>query len=187
MGKVIVQQLVTLDGFMADENGGISFHSEVDDFSESDASQLALLETVGHVLLGAGTYRLFVDFWPTPTAADEPVADRLNSLPKTVVSRSLGTAPWGDFAPVTVERRDPVIVARDLASGEGNVMVWGSIELSRALFAGEMVDELHLTVLPVTLGDGIGYLPSDFGMHRLTLLRCESYSSGILNLVYSLR
>jgi len=187
MGSIIVQQLVSVDGFMADVNGGLDFHGAVHDFTESDASQVALLATVGNVLMGASTYRMFAAYWPTPASAGEIIAEPLNLLPKTVISRSLDEAPWGDYEPVTIEHRDPVVVARELASGEGNVIVWGSIELSRALFAGDAVDELHLTVLPVTLGDGIGYLPSDFGMKRLTLLRSETFSSGILNLVYSLR
>lgn len=187
MGKVLVQQLVSLDGFMADVHGGIDFHGVVGDFAETDASQLRLLEHVDQVLLGATTYRMFVAYWPTPAAVNEPIAPTLNALPKTVVSRTIWDAPWGGHEPARVDGRDPVVVARELATGEGDVIVWGSIELTRALFAGDAVDELHLTVVPVTLGDGISCLPSDFGMKRLTLLHSEAFSSGILSLIYSLR
>jgi len=163
MGKVLVQQLVTLDGFMADVHGGIDFHGVVGDFTETDARQLTLLEHVDNVLLGATTYRMFAAYWPTPASVNEPIAPILNALPKTVVSHTIWDAPWGSHDSVRVDGRDPVIVARELAAGEGDVIVWGSIELTRALFAGDAVDELHLTVVPVTLGDGSATFPVTSG------------------------
>jgi len=186
MRRVIVQQLVSVDGFVADSEGGLDFHGAVDDFSESDAAQLRMLESVENVLLGATTYRLFVEYWPTPASAGETITDTVNAMPKTVVSSTLGEAPWGDHAPVTIERRDPVTVARELGDA-GGVIVWGSVELTRALFLADAVDELHLTVIPVALGTGIPLLPAETAMRPLSLIASETYASGIVSLSYSLR
>ena len=97
MGKIVVQQLVTLDGFAADGNGDVSFFDSVTEWSDSDADQLAFLDTVSLIALGANTYRMFAGYWPTEQSRSEIIADKLNAMDKVVFSRSLDRAPWGDF------------------------------------------------------------------------------------------
>jgi hypothetical protein len=71
--RVIVQELVTVDGFVAGPSGELEFFETVSDYSEVDQDNLSILGQVDTILLGSKTYRLFVDYWPT--AEDELMAD----------------------------------------------------------------------------------------------------------------
>lgn len=93
MGRVIVQQWVSVDGFLAGPNGEGDVFAAVDDFSASEAHNTALLTSVGEVLLGRRTYEIFAAFWPS--ARDQPMARQVNTLAKTVCSTTLDQAPWG--------------------------------------------------------------------------------------------
>lgn len=90
MRKVIIQQLVTADGFVADPDGGLEFFDTVSDYAEVDRENLSVLEHVDRILLGRRTYELFVDYWPE--AETEKVAHAVNSIP-TVFSGTLSAAP----------------------------------------------------------------------------------------------
>ena len=111
-------------------------------------------------MLGANTYRLFADYWPTPQSDDQLIAPRINELPKLIVSKSLREAPWGGYPAARIDAGDPVEAVRQAAAGVlGDVIVWGSIRLVQALYRADAIDELRLTVCPVVLGSGIRLLP----------------------------
>jgi len=74
MGKIIVEQIVSADGYAADSDGGIGFFSSAREFNDADPNQLALLASVGAIVLGRVTFRMFADYWPAPEAQAEPVA-----------------------------------------------------------------------------------------------------------------
>lgn len=90
MRKVILQELVTVDGLAAGPNGELDFFDVVTDYSEVDRDNLQMLEGVDTILLGDRTYRMFVEYWPT--AEGEPVAESVNTIPK-VVFMSTNTSP----------------------------------------------------------------------------------------------
>jgi dihydrofolate reductase len=96
---------------------------------------------------------LFVEFWPTALSADELLAPRINAMPKSVISSTLESAPWGDFEPATVEHGDAVDTVRRLTKND-TVILWGSLTLMNSLLEAGVVDELQLRVLPVTIGSG---------------------------------
>ena len=96
MGRLIVEQIVSVDGYAADADGGIGFMEAIDEVDSNDADQLAFLEHVDAILLGATTYRLFADYWPVADPEVERVAEPINRLPKFVASNTLDSAPWGD-------------------------------------------------------------------------------------------
>jgi hypothetical protein len=89
--RVIVQELVSVDGFVAGPSGELEFFEAVSDYSEVDQDNLSILDQVDTILLGTTTYRMFVEYWPT--AADELMADVVNSTPKIVFSSTLDRAP----------------------------------------------------------------------------------------------
>jgi dihydrofolate reductase len=134
------------------------------------------------VLLGASTYRMFVEYWPT--AENELVADAVNGTPKTVFSSTLDAAPWGRHAPARVVRGDAAEHVRRLR-GEpgGDILLWGSISLAQALFAAGLVDEVHLNVVPVAVGAGRRLFADG---QRLVLRETKAYASGIVSLRYGL-
>lgn len=87
MGRLIVEQIVSVDGFATDADGGISFFEAIEDFNATDADQLEMLEGVEAMLLGRITYEMFAAYWPTADPAIEPVATPIARLAKHVVDR----------------------------------------------------------------------------------------------------
>jgi hypothetical protein len=88
MRKLIFQEYVSLDGYAAGPGDELSFFETVTDQDPRD--NLGPLESVDTMVLGATTYRLFVDYWPTAT--DEVIAPQLNRLRKVVMARGRGPA-----------------------------------------------------------------------------------------------
>ncbi|SFP83465.1 Dihydrofolate reductase [Amycolatopsis arida] len=178
MRNLIVQELVTVDGFVAGRDGGLDFFDTVADYGEVDQDNLRLLADVDTVLLGAATYRLFVDYWPT--AKDEPVAHVVNTVPKIVFSTGLTHAPWGEWPEARVVHGNPVDEVTALKQQPGkDILVWGSLTLARSLLAARLVDELQLRVCPVAIGTGRTLFPTDGDLH-LELVEATAYRSGIL-------
>lgn len=183
--RVIVQELVTVDGFVAGDDGGLDFFDSVSDYSEVDTDNTAILREVDTILLGRTTYEMFVDYWPT--ADDEMVSSAVNSIPKVVFSATLDKAPWGAWEPAQVLAGDAVDHVRRLREEPGGtLMVWGSITLARSLLAAGLVDELQLRVVPITLGGGVSLLGAGAGAgrHDLTLVEAKPYRSGVASLRY---
>jgi dihydrofolate reductase len=187
MGNLVVQQFVSADGFAADEHNQFTLFDHVDgETSEFDRSNLAWLETVGAIIFGATTYRMFADYWPTTASAGEIIAPRLNSLPKYVFSRTLPEAPWGQYPDATIERSDLRSAVQNIAeSTDGDMIVWGSLTLTEGLFAAGLVDVVRLVVLPVTIGRGRGAFPAQSRTQRLRLQDSTTFSDGLVELEYA--
>jgi len=183
--RILLQQWQSLDGFAAGPNGEIDWFVAPQASKYSDEEQLELMRRrVGTILLGAHTYRLFVDFWPTPKSRDEILAEFINTTPKVVVSNTLSAAPWGEQAPATVLRGDPVSAVRELKQQAGkDIVLWGSLTLTRALFTAQLIDEVHLRLCPVTLGAGQRLFPSE-GRIDLALKRSVANDVGVVTLEY---
>ena len=155
MGKLIVEQIISADGFAADEQGGLDFFVGDDDLTIDNTDQLEMLETVDAIVFGATTFRMFQQYWPARDPAVEGVAGPINTLPKHVISSTVDDPSWGDHAPATIERGEAVPTVRELKQRySGNIMVWGSLTLTEALFAAGLVDTVRLRIVPVLLGSG---------------------------------
>src|SRR5215469_14371155 len=96
MRKVIAHPFVTLDGFMTGPQGEIDWNEPY--FDEEMARYVGEeFATVGTILFGRGTYQLFVQYWPTQGVKDDPVfAEKMNTLPKIVFSKTLETVTWNN-------------------------------------------------------------------------------------------
>jgi dihydrofolate reductase len=189
MGRLIVEQWTSVDGFAADAEGGVSFY--VPDAPgggrEIERAQVAMLEQVDAIVLGANTYRAFVEYWPTASAADDAVAEPINRLPKHVVSNSLASAPWGASEAV-LERGDGAESVRALKERyPRDIIVWGSLTLADALFEAGLVDVLRIRVAPRIIGTGRGFTPDSLPMTELVLRDVTTYPAGQLLLEYDVR
>jgi dihydrofolate reductase len=185
MGKIALSQNTSLDGVMQSPG-----HTDVPfkyrgwavDFDagpESDRFQLEQAQNSEALLLGRVTYEAMHAFWPT---AEGEFADRLNEMPKYVVSSTLTDPPWnatvlGDGWPQEVTR-----LRKEL---DGEIVVYGSRRLSRALIEMGLVDELRLLVYPVVLGAGDRLFGDTQDKIPLRLVESRPFGGGVVNMIYA--
>ena len=185
MGRLVVQQFVSADGFAANDDGEFTLFDTVEgDTGEFDRSNLEWLRSVGAIALGATTYRMFAAYWPTPASHNELVAGPINTLPKHVFSTTLRSAPWGDYPAATVESGNALEAMKRLKRDTANdVILWGSLTLSAAFFEAGLVDTVRLVVVPVAIGSGRGVFPAG-SLSPLRLVRANEFASGLVELEY---
>jgi len=161
MGTLTIATFMTLDGVMQApggpdedrdggfEHGGWSFPYFSEDMGEVINDAFAKAEAI---LLGRRTYEIFAASWPNFPDKNDPVASRLNTLPKYVVSTTLETADW---EPTTIIRGDiPAEVAKLKRQYAGEIQVHGSAGLAQTLHTHGLIDEYRLFIEPVVLGTG---------------------------------
>lgn len=185
MRKLIVQQWISADGFAADSRGTTAFF-EFEHYSQGwDEDQLQLMESIDTILLGANTYKMFLDYWPDADPDKEAVSPILNATPKIVFSKSLGSAPWGKWEPAEVVSEDAVDHIKKLKQQPGkNMILWGSLSLCTALAEANLPDEYHLTVAPAFVGNGKHFLPEGKEWLDMEVLKSKTYPTGVLAIVY---
>jgi dihydrofolate reductase/predicted phosphodiesterase len=154
MGKIVISDNVTLDGVVQDPAGDQGFRvggwvGLIKDRPE--LAKLALDEALGAeaLLVGRRSYEWLAARWPSRSGE---LADRLNSLPKYVVSSTLENPDWNNS---TVLRGDAVGAVTKLKQElDGDIVVPASFQLVRTLMEHDLVDELRLKIFPVALGAG---------------------------------
>jgi dihydrofolate reductase len=154
MGKIVVSENVSLDGVIQDPTGDEGFSrggwvGRVADHPE--AGKVLLEETLAAEaeLYGRRTYEFLASRWPSRSGG---LADRLNEMPKYVVSSTLEDPDWSNTKVLT---GDPVEAVTKLKQGiDGEILIPASFQLVRTLLEHDLVDELRLHVFPVVLGAG---------------------------------
>jgi dihydrofolate reductase len=157
VGRLVVSEFVSLDGIVEDPGGAEGFARGGWAFKfsrgeEGDRYKLDEVLAADAMLLGRLTYEGFAAAWPS--VQDElGFAEKMNSMPKYVVSSTRRTPDWNN---TTVVRADDLAATvRELeARYEGDLLVAGSARLVGALLAEGLVDELRLMVFPIVLGEG---------------------------------
>jgi dihydrofolate reductase len=184
MGRIVVSEFVTLDGVMQDPGGSEGFSRggwafQFERGPAGDKFKLDELTAAESLLLGRTTYRGFADAWPSRTGE---FADKMNSMPKFVVSTTLRDAGWSNS---TIIRSSVVDELRKLRSMPGgNILVAGSGQLVHTLGQNDLVDEYRLMVFPVILGEGKRLFKDGNAMAPLRLVESMPVGSGVLTLVY---
>jgi dihydrofolate reductase len=174
--KLVVTEFLSLDGVMeAPEKWTFQFWN--DDLAKFKLGEL--LASDAH-LLGRVTYQIFAGAWPSRTDP-EGFADRMNSLPKYVVSTTLKKPEWKNSHVISGN------VAAEISklkkqSGQ-NILVAGSATLVQTLIQHDLLDEYHFLVFPVVLGRGKRLL-RDETKATLKLLETKTFSSGVVLLSY---
>src|SRR5881296_4313192 len=154
MGKIVVSNNVSLDGVIQDPAGdeGFSRGGWVGLIKDRPgANKLALDEALGAeaFLLGRRSYEWFAARWPSRSGE---LADRLNSLPKYVVSSTLEDPSWNNSTVLKGDAVDEVSKLKQELTGE--IVVAASFQLVRTMVEHDLVDELRLKIFPVVLGAG---------------------------------
>ncbi len=186
MGKVVVTEFVSMDGVMEDpggaeefEHGGWTF--EFDRGPEGDKFKLDEVMDADAQLLGRVTYQGFAAAWPTIT--DEVgFADKMNSMPKYVVSTTLEEAEWNNSTVVKGDVAEEISKLKGQV--DGNILVAGSATLVQSLMQHDLVDELRLMVFPLVLGSGKRLFADGSERADFRLTDSKALESGILILTY---
>jgi dihydrofolate reductase len=153
-----------LDGYFVDATGDMSWAHRNDPEWNAFVAGNARGESV--LVFGRITYQMMAGFWPTPAALQSlpEVAERMNSLPKLVFSRTLDRAEWRN---TTLVKEDPSVAMRRLKQEAGpDMVILGSGTIVAQLAAAGLIDDYQIALTPIVLGkgrsmfDGVGNRPT---------------------------
>ena len=185
MGKIVVSTNVTLDGVIQDPDGkeGFKHGGWFHQFVGKDFEGWAKHETeetlhAEAMLLGRKTDEWFGTRTPGRT---EPWAAQMNSLPKYVVSSTLKKPKWTNSTVLKDVVKDVSKLKQEVG---GEILVYGSYQLVRALMEHRLVDEFRLTVFPVVLGSGERLFGEITDKTSLRLVRSQTIGEGLLLVTY---
>jgi class 3 adenylate cyclase len=184
--RLIASEFVTLDGVM--EAPGHEPHPDGRNAwalrhagEDQQRFKVEELFQAGAILLGRVTYEIFAAFWPT-APKDEGFADRMNDIPKYVVSKTLESPSWRNS---TVIRDDPVEAIIDLKQEPGgDILLYGSGDLLNSLIGHDVIDEYRIMVFPVLLGSGKRLFKDASDTTHLGLVDTRTFESGVTVLTY---
>jgi dihydrofolate reductase len=190
MGELTLTTFLTLDGVMQapggpeeDTAGGFAYGGWVFPYADAGMGTIVagIFAQAGGFLLGRTTYDIFAAHWPRVTDADDPVATRLNRLPKFVASRSRREHSWG---PVTAVPDVVAQVPAIKAGVVGELQVHGSAGLVQTLIAHDLVDEYRLLTFPVVVGAGKRLFGDGAVPASLRLVETRTTDAGVAYAVY---
>lgn len=195
MSSIVVQAFMTLDGVVQSAGGrdedrdeGFPYGGWQNDFDDELGTEIVRdWETrTEALLLGRVTYEIFAGSWgvwdeDAPGLQGE-LTRRYNRIPKYVASRTLGGADWKNTQVLGPDV--PEAVRRLRAQPGGEIRVWGSTQLVRALAEHDLVDEYRLLIYPLVLGTGKRLFAEGFPVSRFALAESRALPSGIVLCVY---
>jgi dihydrofolate reductase len=177
MRKVIMWNMVSVDGFFEGENADIGWFV-FDDELEAYINETQ--EQAGTLIFGRVTYQLMAAYWPSEQGR---IADFMNGIEKFVFSRTLENADWNNTKLV---KSDVVQEVARLKSGDGGVIfLFGSADLAATLVDYDLIDEYRLGINPVILGRGTPLFKGRDGRIGLNLLKTRTLKSGVVILNYA--
>ena len=185
MGKVVVSEFVSVDGVMEDPGGAEGFERagwafKFDRGSVGDKFKLDEVMAGDALLLGRVTYQGFAKAWPS--VKDEVgFADKMNGMPKFVVSRTLERAEWNNST--VIRENVPEEVSRLKQRFARDILVAGSSRLVHTLMDHDLVDEIRLMVFPVVLGTGKRLFKDGSPMRALQLVETKPAGATLI-LIY---
>ena len=183
MKKLILQEFMSIDGFCADKNKTTGFFDGTYNSLEKDVDehQGKFAQSIDLILLGANTYKMFADYWPAATDEDSAVTNSMNSIPKIVFSKSLDDVQWGNHGNISLVKEDAVAHIKSLKdTADKTMIVWGSLSLAQSLLKANLFDEIHLVMVPVSIGKGYKLFPEEFELFPLKLTNHKTFSEGTM-------
>jgi dihydrofolate reductase len=187
MRKIVVTEFMTLDGVMEDPGGAekMKYGGWSGQYWNEEAQQYKFDElfATDALLLGRVTYEGFAAAWPTMTDEDE-FADRMNSLPKYVISKTLDHVEWNNSILI---KGDVIEELSKLKQESGqDIIIHGSGELIHSLLQHDLIDEFRFMVFPIILGEGKRLFKETDELNRLKLLETKTFETGVIVLHYRL-
>jgi dihydrofolate reductase len=189
--RLTATTFLTLDGVMQapggpeeDSSGGFALGGWSFPYADEDFGRIVTgwFERADAFLLGRKTYEIFAAFWPRVTGEADPVASRLNTLPKYVASRTLETVSWQGSQVLRGDVAEEVARLKEQPGRE--LQVHGSGDLLQTLMAHDLVDEYRLFVYPVVLGSGRRLFNEGAAPKALKLMDTTTTSTGVVVATY---
>jgi dihydrofolate reductase len=185
MRRIIVSMNVTLNGFMADADGGLDWHLQnwSSDMAQLLGQQLRRADTI---LLGRNTYIAMAGYWPAVnmnlsiSREDIPYADLINGMEKVVWSGTLKQPGWNNSRAVNGDLRQQIIKLKQLQGKD--IMVYGSYMLVQDLMKNNLVDEYILWAYPIAIAQGMALFNIK---QNLKLVWSHQFPSGVVVLHYT--
>jgi len=188
MGRIVISTNASLDGVVQDPDGeeGFRLGGWFGQFGGRDLeawAKVSLEEALGTeaLLLGRRTEEWFAERWRSRSGE---WADRLNSLPKYVVSSTLEHPRWSNSTVLEGDVVDQVAKLKQKLVGE--IVVYASYQLGRTLMENDLVDELRLVVFPVVLGAGERLFGETSDKKPMRLVDTKTIGDGLAFLTYEL-
>lgn len=200
MSRIVVQSYITLDGVVQsggdpdeDRDGGFAHGGWMSAYNAQHDTHGEFGEIVGAwennaeaLLLGRKTYEIFASSWGTwdknVAGMQGDMTRRYNRIPKYVASRTLTEVGWQNAQLLGPDV--PAAVQKLRAEPGGEIHVWGSAELIKALAEHDLVDAYRLAVYPIVLGTGKKLFSDGFAFAKLTLVETRALRSGVLVTTY---
>jgi len=185
MRKVILSNLVTLDGFFAGPNGELDWHivdGEIKEYA------IDLLSKVDALLFGRVTYQLMADYWPAAATnpstpkSDLEIADKMNNLPKIVFSKTLQEVKWNNSRLAKDNIAEEISKMKQQPGKD--MVIFGSGSIVSTLMQHGLIDEYRIIVNPIVLGNGNPLFKGINDKHNLKLLKTKVLGSGVVILYY---
>lgn len=180
MRKIIVSEMVSLDGFFENRNKEPDWYLVSDDFFEYSRE---LLNSVDTILFGRKTYQMMENFWPDATDENAVITHKMNHLNKIVFTKTLKTVRWNNSKIAEHDLEEEVLEIKSTTGKD--IVIFGSGSLVSALTKLGLIDEYHLAVNPVILGNGTSLFEGIQGKMILKLLKAKSLDSGVVILYYA--
>ena len=187
MGRIVISENVTLDGVVQDPTGeeGFRYGGWFVDVGKNDLEaffKFALEEALRAeaLMLGRRTFEIFAGRWPSRTGE---LADRMNAMPKYVVSSSLKDLDWNNSKVIDGDATTEVTKLKERLNGE--IVVLGSRRLAHTLIENDLVGELRLTVYPFVLGAGERLFGETRDKVRLRLIDNRTVGDGLTYVTYN--
>jgi dihydrofolate reductase len=174
MRKIVSGLFISLDGVVqTPDQWHFPYFND-----EMGAAVGSLMASGDAMLLGRRTYEEFAAYWPTST---DDFADHMNNTPKYVVSNTLTSAQWQNSTLISGDVNNELAQLKDQPGG--NLNITGSGTLVRSLLRQRLLDELHLLLHPIVVGNGTR-LFDDGPQVPLHLTNSQTFSTGVLHLTY---
>ena len=182
MRKLMVFNSMSLDGFIADSQGDMSWAHKQDEEWNSFVERNASGE--GVLMFGRKTYDMMAGYWPTPMAAQNSplVAKRMNALQKTVFSRTMDKAAWQNTMLLKGELTEEVRRLKQQAGPD--LVILGSASIVAQLSDARLIDEYQIAVGSIALGGGKSMFAGIQEKLALKLAGTRSFQNGNVFLTY---
>ena len=178
MARLIMWNLMTLDGMIEGPNRDISWHEDVWG-EELERLSTEQLNAAGGLVFGRVTYDLMANYWPKATGE---IADFMNASPKYVFSRTLTRSDWNNTQVFGADV--PGTIARLKRESAKDLFLFGSADLAGSLTAHGLIDEYRIALNPIILGGGTPlFKPGERA--KLKLLDSRALSTGVVILRYT--